>query len=83
MIVHATSSLGYKIDVLHYFFRIKSLSGRIFHTADELKVLDLYGNDLQEIGLADLKGLVSLQNLDISHNNIKQVFTFRVQCTVY
>lgn len=42
----------------------------------ELKVLNLAGNQIRNIGLSDLRGLLSLQELNLRRNKLRKLMGF-------
>lgn len=46
------------------------------HKLSELKVLNLAGNQIKNIGMSDLKGLVCLQELNLRRNRLKKLLGF-------
>ncbi|KAK4884600.1 hypothetical protein RN001_000871 [Aquatica leii] len=45
-------------------------------TLSQLKVLNLAGNQIRNIGLSDLKGLISLQEFNLRRNRLKKLLGF-------
>lgn len=45
-------------------------------TLSELKVLNLAGNQIRHVGVIDLQGLKSLQELNLRRNRIKKLLCF-------